>query len=171
MRRIHFDANGPVWHHYFFWQPWGCLGCLGRGIGFMVLLFIFLFLLSQFRSCNSQGQPGNYIPAPADTVAVDEPLQPGVPPIDERDVIEDEGRRLVSNRLNVIFGAETGESDHEQWRQQFKSLYPGDEYKIIFYDPLTKLMALEVPADQRTAMLEALPQQIPDIPSWYSRKM
>ncbi|MDE6120476.1 MAG: hypothetical protein K2F63_01655, partial [Muribaculaceae bacterium] len=63
MKRIYFDSKGHNRHHHFFWQPWGCMGCLGRGIGFMALLTAFLFLLSQFRSC-----------APSEPATVREPV-------------------------------------------------------------------------------------------------
>ena len=166
MKRIHFDSKGPVRFHYFFWQPWGCLGCLGRVLLFLVLLFIFFFLLSQFRSCSEQrGGDDGYEPVetPIDSLLPDE-ADNVIPPINDDDVIDDNGRQIVSNRLNVLFEAQVGEQLMMQWIEKFKSLYPGDEYKVLFYDVNTKLLAIEVPADRRRELLTALPQQIPDIP-------
>lgn len=36
--------------HYPFWMPWGCLGCLGRILGFLLSLVLFLWLLLFFTS-------------------------------------------------------------------------------------------------------------------------
>lgn len=161
MRRIHFDGNGPVWWHYPFWKPWGCLGCLGRLLLFLILFFIFLFLLSQFRSCSSESGRGG--DAPGEDVVVEQPAEGRMPPINDEDIIEEDGRQVVSNRLNVLFQAEVGESDINRWSERFKELYPGDEYQILFCDINTKLMALRVPAERRRELITELPQQIPDI--------
>ncbi len=165
MKRIHFDRKGSVNHHYFFWEPWGFGGCLLRGILFMVLLFVLLYLLAQFRSCSRAESRGATETVPDEIVEVVEPGQGGgVPPIREEDIIEDEGRRIVSNRLNVLFGAETGQSDMERWAERFKELYPEDGYEVLFSDPNTKLMAIQVPSERRVDLITELPLQIPDIP-------
>lgn len=153
MKRVHFDSKGPVkWHHYF-WEPWGCFGCLWRCVAFMVLLSLFLFLLSQFRSCQSNTE-----------VASDRPVSVVVPPINEDDVIDEDGHQVVSNRINVLFDAETGTEQHDAWIARFHELYPGDDYQILFFDPETKLMSIQVPPERRVAMIRDLPSQIPDIP-------
>ena len=90
MRRIHFDGNGRVWWHYPFWKPWGCLGCLGRLLLFLILFFIFMLLLSQFRRCSSDS--GTSDDGYVDTVVVEEPVQGQLPPINDDDIIEDDGR-------------------------------------------------------------------------------
>lgn len=159
MKRIHFDSKGPVRFHYFFWQPWGCMGCLGRALLFLVLLFFFFLLLSLFRSCDER--PGGLgANEGIDTTAV----SPVVPPIDERDVIDDNGRRIVSNRLNILFEAQVGEEGMKEWIEKFKTLYPSDDYQVLFYDVNTKLMSIQVPADRRAEMITELPERIPDIP-------
>lgn len=164
MRRIHFDGRGPVWWHYPFWQPWGCLGCLGRILLFALLFFIFLLLLSQFRSCN--GGESNSPGLPRESSDTEEVVgeNGGVPPINDEDVIDDGGRQIVSNRLNVLFQAEVGEQGMEDWKTRFKELYPGDEYIIIFSDVETKLIGLQVPVEKRSELLRALPDAISDIP-------
>ncbi len=159
MKRVHFDSKGPVKWHYFFWQPWGCAGCLLRALGFMLLLALFLFLLSQFRSCRDSGRDQE-VPVASPT----QPVSDVIPPINEDDVIDDDGRQLVANRLNVLFGAETGQAEYEAWTQRFHELYPGEEYQVLFYDPNTKLMSIQVPAERRVEMITELPRQIPDIP-------
>lgn len=157
MKRVHFDSKGPVKWHYFFWEPWGCAGCFLRTAGFVALLALFLFLLSQFRSCRSAEES---MPVTTPT----QPVSVVVPPINEDDVIDDDGHQLVANRLNVLFDLETGQAEYESWVEQFTSQYPAPDYQILFYDPNTKLMSIQVPADRRVAMITELPERIPDIP-------
>lgn len=163
MKRIHFDGKGPAYRHYFFWEPWGCAGCLGRGLLFLGLLFVLLYLLSQLRSC-SDGNGSDAGDQYEESVVLDPGQQPAVPPINDDDVIDEEGRRIVSNRLNVLFSAEVGASGMNEWTEKFKQLYPGDEYAVLFSDSITKLMALQVPPEERPELKTRLPEQIPDIP-------
>lgn len=158
MKRIHFDGKGPVYKHYFFWEPWGCIGCLGRSLLFLLLLLLLLFILSKFKSC----QESSYEEAVVEEVV--EPYPGPVPPINDEDIIDDEGRRIISNRLNVLFSAEVGIGGMDDWSRRFKELYPGEEYAVLFSDSLTKLMSIQVPPEQRRELKEKLPEQIPDIP-------
>lgn len=159
MKIIHFDSKGRIDWHYYFWQPWGCWGCLLRGLLFMLLLALFLFLMSLFRNCS-----GNEAAAPAPGSGERPPVSDVVPPINEDDVIDDGGRQVVANRLNVLFGAECGQQEYESWVQQFQTLYPDEPYQVLFYDPNTKLMQIQVEAERRVELITELPQQIPDIP-------
>lgn len=161
MKRIHFDGKGPVPWHYFFWEPWGCGGCLWRGILFVVLLSLLLFLLSQFRSCGNSTTTGSDGPVAEAPVP---PVRDVVPPINDDDIIEEDGRQVVSNRLNVLFGAECGQAEYESWCEQFAQHCPPPDYAVLFYDPNTKLMQIQVPEDRRVALITELPQMIPDIP-------
>lgn len=159
MKRVHFDSKGPVKWHYFFWEPWGAGGCLLRSIGFMLLLALFLFLLSQFRSCRDDaGRSETVVESPR------QPVSDVIPPINEDDVVDEGGRQVVANRLNVLFGAETGQAEYNEWCERFHELYPSEDYQILFYDPNTKLMSIQVPADRRVELITLLPEQIPDIP-------
>ncbi len=90
--------------------------------------------------------------------------QERLPQINDENIIEEGGRRIEQNRLNVLFQAEVGAQEIGRWSERFKELYPGDEYQIIFTDINTKLMGLQVPAEHRIEMMSNLPQQIPDIP-------
>lgn len=157
MRRIYFDSKGRVRHHEPFWKPWGCMGCLWRVLLFLLLFFIFMFLLSQFRSC-SRGNEHNPYNGSDNTEQV-------LPDMSDDDEIIDRGPgRIVGNRINVLFQAEVGAQRIEEWKTKFKELYPGDEYEILFCDINTKLMSIRVPSDQRQNLIDRLPSQIPDIP-------
>lgn len=156
MKRIYFDGRGRVWRHHFFWQPWGITGCLGRALLFMLLLFFFLLLLSLFRSCADNNDASGTGAAP--------PQSNVVPPVNDDDVIDDGARRIVSNRVNVLFKAEVGAEQIDDWKTRFHQLYDSTDYRIIFCDINTKLMSLQVPSEHRRQLITALPRQISDIP-------
>ncbi|MDE6121258.1 MAG: S8 family serine peptidase, partial [Muribaculaceae bacterium] len=88
---------------------------------------------------------------------------PTLPPIDDEDIIVRDGHRLAGNRLNVLFGAETDRQDAARWTDSFKELYPSGINQVLFYDPETKLMSVQVDPSMRAEMLTALPGQISDI--------
>ena len=103
-----------------------------------------------------------------------------IPPIEPGDTITDPdtGRKFAGDRLNVILNAKTADdSTFKQWAEEFKKLYPGDEYQVVYYNPLTKTMQIQVPTDERAAIKEKLPKQITDIDfkifdeSFYSREV
>lgn len=100
--------------------------------------------------------PGPNLPTPEDNK---------IPPINEDDIeVGDDGRQIVGNRLNVIFEPEANDDTFRQWANEFKSLYPGDEYSVVFYDPYTKMLQIQVPASHREQVMQRLPRQIRDIP-------
>lgn len=170
------------------WKPWGFWGWLWRLIAFLVLLFLLLFILSFIKGCEHGrtdipedilqptdstteprvpidtvsdvrtdiDNPGPYLPAPDDN---------HFQPIDDDEIItDDQGAQLVSDRLNVLLDdPNAGDETFRQWSKEFKQLYPADAYQVLYYDPLTKLMQISVPAAVREAIMERLPQQITDI--------
>lgn len=89
-----------------------------------------------------------------------------IPPIEPGDTITDPdtGRKVASDRLNIILNAkDADDSTFKQWAAEFKKLYPGDDYQVVYYNPLTKTMQIQVPKDERPAIKEKLPKQITDI--------
>ena len=53
--------------------------------------------------------------------------QERLPQINDENIIEEGGRRIEQNRLNVLFQAEVGAQEIGRWSERFKELYPGDE--------------------------------------------
>lgn len=100
--------------------------------------------------------PGPNLPSPDDNF---------LPPIDSDDIItDDENRQIVADQLNVILDDPTvNDETYRRWANEFKSLYPGERYQVIFYDPLTRMLKIRVPADQRDNVMRNLPGQINDI--------
>ncbi|MBQ8462690.1 MAG: S8 family serine peptidase [Prevotella sp.] len=189
MKKIYFGPKGTVNPHEPFWKPWGCLGCLGRLLLYLVLLLTLMFLLSMFKMCSCSNPfrptPGeitnptgeNPNPrVPVDTT-LDIPrniINPGenlpqpddnyIPPYTDDEIVRDSmGQQTVGDRLNVILDSDAEDETFRQFADEFKQLYPGDQYTIRFYDPLTKALQIEVPTEERDAMIENLPQQITDI--------
>lgn len=171
------------------WKPWGFWGWLWRLLAFLLLLFLLLFILSFIKGCEHGrpdipkeilqpndsmttprvhidtlisgvptdiDNPGPYLPAPDDN---------HLQPIDDDEIItDDEGTQLVGDRLNVLLDdPNAGDETFRQWSKEFKQLYPGEAYQVLYYDPLTKLMQIGVPAAEREAIMERLPRQITDI--------
>ena len=183
MRKIYFGPKGTVNWHEPFWKPWGCLGCLGRLLLYLLLLLTLMFLLSMFKMCscsnpfrptpteitNPTGEnpnphvdidtmidiprnipnPGENLPNPDDNY---------IPPYDDGDIVQDSlGQQTVGDRLNVILDSDAEDETFRQFADEFKQLYPGDEYTIRFYDPLTKALQIEVPTPEQ-------PSQRPRVP-------
>ena len=161
-----------------------------RLVGFLVLLFAMCLLLNLFRSMKSSHSDDDRadIPDPIihpDTpdprrVAVDTTAnfphdiqnpgpnlpQPGdnnVPPFTEDDVVNDDGRQIVGDRLDVILNSSADDETFNRWANEFKTLYPGEEYKVVYYDRMTQLLQIQVPTDEREQIMQRLPQQITDI--------
>lgn len=67
---------------------------------------------------------------------------------------------VIDNRLNIYF--EDEQADLNKWVQDFKHIYPSEEYQIIGYDPNVKMIQIQIPAGQRNRIREELPNKITD---------
>lgn len=188
MKRINFSEGGKT-PHTPFWMPWGAGGCLWRGLAFLALIGLLILLVSLFRSCGDDDrtaslpeefqtplEPGQPL-VPIDTVGGQDgnipdpgPDLPGpgdnfLPPFDDDQLIDnpDDGRQYVGNLLNVMLDSEANDDTFRRWAAEFKQNYPGDEYTIKFYDSLTKLLQIQVPAQEAQAVMQQLPEKISDI--------
>jgi len=130
-----------------FWQKWGRLKWL---LLFLLLVLILLILFFGFKKCNTSESPSSALPE-----------LPGVIiPIDTTRVIKDPDtvRTIVSNRLNIAL---TGKSDRiEAFAEAFKMAYPGDEYKIIYFDTLTYRLQVQVPDSLREFLINDIPAKL-----------
>lgn len=100
--------------------------------------------------------PGPNLPAPEKNL---------LPPVEEDEIIDDdrERKKIVANRLNVILDSDANDETFKLFAQKFKEAYPDNEYQITYYNTLTKLLQLTVPAAQRELVKKELPGKIPDI--------
>lgn len=98
--------------------------------------------------------PGENLPAPDRNY---------LPPVNEDDIIERDRQQIVGNKFNIIIDAENGEEAIRSFSQQFKQLYPDESYKIVYYDPLTKLMQAQVPQAKLDEVMNELPTKISNV--------
>lgn len=164
-----------------FWQPWGCMGCLGRLLGFFLLLALLIILLSLFRKCGSTegGSENGGRLSPGDSVAWNRPIADGdevglpspdenqLPPFEKIDPVPnpDDGgaTRIYPNLLYVIFDSGTDDSTFKKFAQRFSALYPSPQNKISYYNTGSKTAVLEVEEEKRNEICQKLPEQIADI--------
>ena len=89
-----------------------------------------------------------------------------IPPIDSTDVItnpEDSVNQIVSDQLVVFFNSTDIKKDMTSFAQQFKQQYPGNDYKVIYYNPSAATMLLGVPQDKLLQVADELPTKITGI--------
>lgn len=190
MKKIYFgSSDAPTGGNEPFWKPWGT-GWLIRLLGFLALLFALILLLNLFKSVKTSidDEERTEIPdpiihpvtpdpvrVPVDTMAnvphdiinpgenLPSPNDNNIPPHDDDDVIDDNGRQIVGDRLNVILNSDANDDTFNKWADEFKNLYPGEDYKVVYYDKLTKLLQIQIPQDEREQIMQKLPTQITDI--------
>lgn len=82
-------------------------------------------------------------------------------PIDDGDLVDDEEghRKIVADRLNVLLDDDN--LTINQFAADFKAVYLGNQYQIIYADPLIKRLQLQVPADERVQIKQELISKLP----------
>lgn len=176
MKRIFFGKNSRNGSP--FWQPWGLMGCLGRLLGFLLLLFALLLLLSLFRGCNNDSGKEETLTQVSDSewnqpieggesVGLPAPGENVLPPFQETDPIpnpENGGAtEIYPNLLYVIFDSDANDETFKTFAKKFTSLYPAPDHKIEYYNTSSKTAVLSVPEEKREAICDALPEQISEI--------
>lgn len=177
MKKIYFGSNSKKGGAPF-WQPWGCLGYLGRLIGFLLLLVLLLLLLGLFRQCDSRVE-GNSPVAEASDPGWNRPIEGGeevglpmpednvLPPFEEAEPIPnpDNGgaTEIYPNLLYVIFDSDADDQTFLTFAENFTSLYPEPAHKIEYYNTGSKTCVLNVPEDQRDMICKNLPSQISEV--------
>ena len=165
-----------------FWQPWGLMGCLGRLLGFLLLLFGLLLLLSLFRGCNNESGSNGGTDRPIAQVSDpdwNQPIEGGeevglptpeenvLPPFQESEPIpnpENGGAtEIYPNLLYVIFDSDANDETFKTFAKKFTSLYAAPEHQIEYYNTSSKTAVLSVPEERREAICDKLPQQISEI--------
>ena len=113
---------------------------------------------------NTPGDNGLYQPIqPGDPGFEFLPEHPNKPiPIDDGDIIDDEdgNRRIIANRLNVLLDDDA--LTINQFAADFKAVYTGDQYQIIYADPIIKRLQLQIPEDERVQIKNELVQRLPE---------
>jgi subtilisin family serine protease len=172
----------PWWKRFWLWLTGK--GCLKWLLWLLLLLLLLLLLCWLFRGCNPAGgkalgdndstwiredprvgdgngiyDPHNpYVPAPTppDYEEVLPPEQGVLPPIEDNPEIIPGNPSIIANRLNILM--ENEDKSILDLAKDFKTKYPDDKYKIIYYDDVVKRIQIKIPPEER----EQLKQEIPD---------
>jgi len=104
------------------------------------ILFVLLYLI--FFCCN--GNP--HLPD----------REGEIPPIDTTKIVEDpNGKPVISNQLILYIGSRDKTVD--ELVEDFKELYPGDEYKVVYYNTEgAKRVNIEFPASEKENLKKKL---------------
>ncbi len=86
-------------------------------------------------------------------------------PSDTTGLIDDPDKgKIYSNQLTVIIDEEDKTRDVvKQWADEFKALFPGEGYKVTFYDKNLKILHLVVPPEDRENVKATVKAKITDI--------
>ena len=99
--------------------------------------------------------PYKHVPTPPGYENILPPNQGVMPPIGENPEIRPGNPSIIANRLNILM--ENEDKSILDLARDFKTKYPDDKYKIIYYDDVVKRMQVEIPSEER----EKLKQEIP----------
>ncbi len=81
-----------------------------------------------------------------------------IPPIDSsKIVVSPEGRKVISNQLNIWLSNDSLSID--DFAKDFKKKYSNKEYKIIYYNKKLKRVRIEFPDKDKKKLTEALEKQ------------
>ena len=101
---------------------------------------------------NNPYQP---IPTPPDYKDILPPNQGVMPPIDENPEIKPGNPSIIANRLNILM--ENEDKSILDLARYFKTKYPEDKYKIIYYDDVVKRIQIEIPSKEREKLKKEIP--------------
>lgn len=85
-----------------------------------------------------------------------------IPPIDTTNIVDDDnGRPVISNQLILYIGSK--DKTVEQLADDFKELYPGNEYQIIYYNTQgAKRINIEFPEAEKEQIKKELKEKLKD---------
>jgi subtilisin family serine protease len=101
--------------------------------------------------------PYNPLPTPPGMDSILPPQQGVLPPIQENPDIIPGNPTILGNRLNILM--ENEDKSILDLAKAFKIKYPGDKYKVVYYDDVVKRMQIEIPKEER----EYLKKEIPSV--------
>jgi subtilisin family serine protease len=94
-------------------------------------------------------------PTPPGYEGVLPPNQGVLPPIGDKPDIIPGNPTILGNRLNILM--ENEDKSILDLAKDFKTKYPGEEYKVVYYDDVVKRMQIEIPKEQRIRLKEGIP--------------
>lgn len=103
-----------------------------------------------------------YVPNPTPPEYEDVlPPQEGVlPPIESDPVIQPGNPTILGDRLNILM--ENTDKSVMDFARDFKTVYTGAEYQVIYYDDVVKRLQITCPPERRVQMKEEIPARFPN---------
>lgn len=102
------------------------------------------------------GDPYTPSPTPPEYSDVLPPNQGVLPPNDNPEFIREPGMPvIIANQLNILM--ENEDKSIMDFARDFKSKYPDDKYKIIYYDNVVKRVQIEIPPEERVKLKQEIP--------------
>lgn len=89
-----------------------------------------------------------------------------IPIVDSTSIItnpEDSLTQIVGDQLVVLFNSQDLKQDMADFARRFKQVYPGSQYRILYYNPASGIMLLGVPQSELLKVARELPSKIPGI--------
>lgn len=89
-----------------------------------------------------------------------------LPPVDSTSIIvnpEDSVSYMVEDQLVILFNSTDIKEDMASFARQYKQIYPGSGYEVLYYNPAAGIMLLGVPQEQLFAVADELPERIKGI--------
>lgn len=111
----------------------------------------------------------SWIDSIPDIEELPDPKDNYIPPVDSTRIVvnpEDSTAQIICDQLIVFFNSQDKEAmkkDMGTFAQKFKELYPGNGYKVLYYNPKAGTMLLGVPVDHLQQVANELPQKITGI--------
>ena len=171
-----------------FWLWFTGKGCLKWLLWLLLLLLLLLLLWWLLRSCSgrhlvggaalgandstwvredpTRGHNGGIydpynpyqpIPTPPGYEGVLPPQEGVLPPIEDNPEIIPGNPSIIANRLNILM--ENEDKSVMDLAKDFKAKYPGEKYKVIYYDNVVKRMQIEIPKEEREQLKQSIPGQ------------
>lgn len=103
------------------------------------------------------GDPYTTVPTDPGYADVLPPTQGVLPPSDRQEILPGDPT-IVGNYLNIML-----DNDNKKigdLARKFKQVYSGDQYQVIYYDDVVKLMQIQVPSSERETIKQNLPGQM-----------
>lgn len=101
--------------------------------------------------------PFHPAPTPPTYKDVLPPHQGVLPPLGDNPEIIPGNPSIIANRLNILM--ENKDKSIMDLARDFKSKYPDDKYKVIYYDDVVKRMQIEIPPAEREQLKQTIPGQ------------
>lgn len=167
-------------------------GCLKWLLWLLLVLLLLLLFSWLFRNCSGHNLSGGaalsdndstwvkkdprvgdgggiydpqdpYTPVPTPPAYKDilPPQQGVLPPIEGEPEIIPGNPSIIGNRINILM--ENEDKSIMDLAKDFKAKYPGDKYKVVYYDNVVKRMQIEIPSQERERIKQEIPTKFSPI--------